>query len=324
MRVEFPPYYYTGGGIMNTVFKYMSFLGMDYFDNPTARISLIEELNDPFECSLSDTIEHIIDVFVERVNNPKLKEIDISDNNDITREEVARFIFGAQRGIGVISFSETNRNLLMWAHYANNHRGICIELESDWSKSKDRLIDTQSNNLHCFKRVQYDTKRVDFSKHDFFKGNETHNVLSKLFIKQLTLKSDEWMYEKEHRYIMSFLEADYILKKPESTIPKDIEIKLKKLAAENNIIKEKNGYRTTDCQENEFFYEAFSSEAFMYLTKIPKDKIKSIYLGHRFKDTDAHELVNRVKFVEHPLHHVDIYKCAISYTRFELEIIKLY
>ncbi|MFQ2265640.1 DUF2971 domain-containing protein [Aeromonas hydrophila] len=309
---------------MKTVFKYMSFLGMDYFDNPTARISLIEELNDPFECCLSDTIEHLINKFVEGVNSPRLKEIDIYDTGEITREEVSRFIFGAQKGIGVISFSETNRNLLMWAHYANNHRGICIELESDWSISKERLIDTQSNNLHCFRRVQYDTKRVDFSEHDFFKNSEPHNALSKLFVKQLTLKSDEWMYEKEHRYIMSFLEADYILKKPNSIIPKDIDIKLKKLATANDIVKEKNGYRTTHCQENEFFYEAFSSEAFMYLTKIPHEKIKSIYLGHRFKDTDAHELVNRVKFSEHPLHHVKIYKCTISYTRFELEIEKIY
>ncbi|WP_447757498.1 DUF2971 domain-containing protein [Aeromonas veronii] len=305
---------------MKTIFKYMNFLDMDYFDDPTARISLIDELNDPFECSLSHTIFDLIKRSTHAINSVTHN----TQGKEITEDEVAIFIFNALRGIGVISFSETHRNLLMWAHYAGNHSGICIEVESDWSKSKARLSDTQSNSLHRFQRVQYDTMRVDFNNFTSINVTNFHETLIDILTKQLTIKSDEWMYEKEHRYILSFLEADYVKQKKDHHLPDEYKVKIDKLIKKENIQSVKNGYLTTNCTELELFYECFQSNAFMYLTKIPANKIKRIYLGHRFNKDKMQELIEKMKAPDHPLHNTELYKCKISDSRFEIETQKVY
>ncbi len=305
---------------MNTIFKYMNFINMDYFDEPTARISLINELNDPFECNLSHTIYDLIKRSTDAINGLRPNSIE----KTVTESEVAIFIFNALRGIGVISFSETHRNLLMWAHYAGNHSGICIEVESDWSESKERLRDTQSNSLHRFKRVQYDTRRVDFNDFTTINTTNFHETLIDILTKQLTLKSDEWMYEKEHRYILSFLEADYVKQKNDHNIPDINKARIDKFIKQENIKLVKNGYLTTDCMEMEFFYECFTTDAFMYLTKIPTSKIKRIYLGHRFDQGNMKKLVEKMKSTTHPLHNTELHQCRISNSRFEIETQKIH
>lgn len=298
----------------------MSFLGMDYFDNPTARISMVDELNDPFECNLSNSIKPIIEKYIDGHDRVNTKT---SLSKEKLHDYAEKYINAALCGLGVISFSETHRNLLMWAHYANNHSGICIEFESDWSKSKERLTGTNSKDIHSLRRVQYDTQRVDFSKYTLnpFDINES---LVELCTKQLTLKSDEWLYEKEHRYIMSFLEADYVKEKPNSVIPQKIAEEMNRRILECNLKKDSNGYITTDCDELEFFYTTMKCNSFMYLIKIPPEKIKSIYLGHRFKDSDKDMLIEKIKYDSHPLHHISVYKCSISDSRFELDIKQIY
>lgn len=305
---------------MNSIFKYMSFINMDYFDDPTARISLIDELNDPFECHLPETIYDFIKRSTDAINNVthdrKGKEIKESD--------VAIFIFKALRGIGVISFSETHRNLLMWAHYAGNHSGYCIEMDADWSTSKYRLKDTQSNSLHRLSRVQYDSRRIDFNDFQTINVTNFQETLIDILTKQLTLKSDEWMYEKEHRYILSFLEADYVKRKQNSKLDSSDLIKIKKYSNNEGVQTIKNGYVTTDCTELEFFYACFKSKAFMYLTKIPPKKIRRIYLGHRFDNKNQKELIKKLTSIDHPLHHIELHQCRISRSRFEIETERVY
>jgi hypothetical protein len=60
------------------------------------------ELNDPFDCIV------------------KLESPDQSVEEEIQRR--------VNEG-GVLSFSENNDNILMWAHYANKHYGVCLEFE---------------------------------------------------------------------------------------------------------------------------------------------------------------------------------------------------
>ncbi|MFM5111967.1 DUF2971 domain-containing protein [Aeromonas caviae] len=300
---------------MNTAFKYMSYLGVEYFENPTFRISLVEELNDPFEGSLSDDIDRIVDEMMKSM----ISEDDIdADKEEELKKVVERNIKGTLNGAGVISFSETHRNLLMWAHYADNHEGICIEVETDWSKSKPRLYDTLSNALHSFQRVKYDTRRADYSDIVEINVQNQNKITIDLCMKHLTLKSDEWMYEKEHRNIMSFLEADYVKLKPGKTIPKELRNRINK----SKIKYLDNGYTTTECSDLEFFDNVFESNLFMYLSKVPANKIKRIYLGARFNEKD--KIINAFKNPNHPLHHVEIFKCEINNSRFEIDAIRVY
>ena len=77
----------------------------------------------------------------------------------------------------------------MWAHYANNHRGICVEYD---------LLEI--NNILMFTAIPviYSGERICF---DFFDPQSIEKDTSKLFIQSLTSKSPEWNYEKEWRII---------------------------------------------------------------------------------------------------------------------------
>lgn len=90
---------------------------------------------------------------------------------------------------GVTCFSETNDNLLMWAHYADSHRGICIEYDLLSISNKTNFIPVP---------IIYTDKRVSVSSLDV----ENINVdAMRMCIYILTSKSTIWDYEQEWRII---------------------------------------------------------------------------------------------------------------------------
>lgn len=90
---------------------------------------------------------------------------------------------------GVSCLSESENSLLMWAHYANNHRGLCVEYD---------LLEI--NRILNFSAIPviYSEERTCF---DFFDPQTIEKDTLKLFIQSLTSKSPEWSYEKEWRII---------------------------------------------------------------------------------------------------------------------------
>lgn len=91
----------------------------------------------------------------------------------------------AMKNYGVFSLSEPNNNILMWSHYADEHRGLCLEFER-----------TDSNDLgnpdHCIP-VIYDDELPAFKAEDL----TTPGSISKI----LTAKGRFWDYELEWRII---------------------------------------------------------------------------------------------------------------------------
>ena len=114
------------------------------------KIARIHELNDPFEllgCDLSDTIMR------EAFN--KMKE-NLSKNN------------------GLVCFSQNWHSPVQWAHYSDNHKGICLgfEISEKW------LL-----------KVKYQTNRlIDPEKFDI-----------EFMQKVISTKFSHWKYEKEYR-----------------------------------------------------------------------------------------------------------------------------
>ena len=48
-----------------------------------------------------------------------------------------------KKGLAVVCFTEDVKSILMWSHYANNHRGFCIEYklaQTDLSKQIRKVI----------------------------------------------------------------------------------------------------------------------------------------------------------------------------------------
>ncbi len=92
------------------------------------------KLNDPFECvvpSFLDTPPHILQPFLEGTVRKfwpdatynqireKIAAIDLEKLRQDTQNDVDK--------VGILSLTEKPNDLLMWAHYANGHRGLCRE-----------------------------------------------------------------------------------------------------------------------------------------------------------------------------------------------------
>ena len=96
-----------------------------------------------------------------------------------------------RRTTGVSCFSESDGSLLMWAHYANCHRGICVEYN---------LFKINQQLNFTAVPVIYSEQRTCFNLLD---PQQQHikNDAWKLLLQSLTSKSPEWSYEKEWRII---------------------------------------------------------------------------------------------------------------------------
>jgi len=84
--------------------------------------------------------------------------------------------------LGILSLSEKNDNILMWSHYADYHKGFCIEFKR-----------SQTNPLRVSQPVQYVKEYPCFNYFDDLPGN----IATKIIL----TKADSWSYEAEWRGI---------------------------------------------------------------------------------------------------------------------------
>lgn len=149
-------------------------------------------LNDPFDCKA---------LFYRNKELTKYKELERFDGkiiDDISSKQI------------VSSFTMNGiNNMLMWAHYSNNHKGFCVSYN---------LNDKINLNLRAsILPIQYTPKRIDitdivdrFTKMVIFEKNRQIkmgkkevliNDTSLIFILMLAtyIKHDNWEYEREYR-----------------------------------------------------------------------------------------------------------------------------
>lgn len=154
-------YYYTGPKFLRNILKEKRV--------KLSRYGKYGALNDPFEQAAYDTSN-------EEFRKVHKRQVDVF----------------AQK-VGLICMSKTRHSPAMWAHYAGNHEGACLELEVTFD--------------HIFK-VKYKSKKlfpglspITFSQH-----------VNKDSIKKIWgTKSKDWSYEKEWRMNVP-LDGDGILK----------------------------------------------------------------------------------------------------------------
>lgn len=91
---------------------------------------------------------------------------------------------GSSQGVGpayrVCCFSEAGDVPLMWAHYADSHRGVCLEFQTD------------SAVMGSAFKVQYCQR---FPEVDFLDDSDSANLAF------LVCKSQDWSYEREFRLV---------------------------------------------------------------------------------------------------------------------------
>lgn len=92
-------------------------------------------------------------------------------------------IHEAQRKeFGVCAFAGDARNILMWAHYASNHTGVCMQFQV-------------AADISIFSRAISVDYSSDYPVVDYF------DDIKKSIIPTLFRKSDEWKYESERRIV---------------------------------------------------------------------------------------------------------------------------
>ncbi|HDZ8979302.1 TPA: DUF2971 domain-containing protein [Aeromonas veronii] len=299
---------------MSILYKYSSNLGAGFVDNPTLKISIPAKLNDPFENNWSDHIKKYI-----AYCHGDAPEIAI-ENSVFLAEMFCNFF-------GIISLSETNRNSLMWAHYANNHSGMCVGVEESFLSHKANET-IQFSNCADIKgtckpiKVKYDNLRFDMDEHDIIKyDNSMGKWYESFIIKQLSIKSDEWMYEKEHRSIIPVSHMDEVIIKKRMRSREMCNF-LRKGEAEGTI--ESIGlerFRILGELEKKILIHMSSDDKgddITFLCKIPPQKVTSIHLGVNFDKQTKAEMINKLKRKRHPLKNIKLYQKSISNERFEL------
>lgn len=117
-----------------------------------------------------------IEDFIKRVSSV----VGISENRIFTG--IKRFLGGIQRrhctGYKIACFSERNNSIPMWAYYAHNHEGICLEYDI-------RKLPPESELRKAFCKVHYSEHRP----------RDLYGAYS------LVVKSSQWSHEQEWRLI---------------------------------------------------------------------------------------------------------------------------
>ncbi|MEJ7780908.1 MAG: DUF2971 domain-containing protein [Daejeonella sp.] len=96
----------------------------------------------------------------------------------------------------ICCFSLVNNHPLLWAHYADKHRGVCLVFNNT---IRPRLKNNFEEFLKIDGRVMYQS---------FTKLNYCTDIIEGL-IHLFAVKGKDWKYEKEHRYILYDCNTDY-------------------------------------------------------------------------------------------------------------------
>lgn len=113
-----------------------------------------------------------------------------SSNYRTTRKEIV----DNKTEIGLCSFSEVHDHELMWAHYADQYRGICIGF------SFAKLLDNLDGEV-SFVRMYYN-EAVPIVRHNRQEPGDVAKMV-------LSYKNYRWLYEREWRMFAPVGKADY-------------------------------------------------------------------------------------------------------------------
>jgi hypothetical protein len=187
-----------------TLYKYRQFNAqtLSMFINGELYFASPENLNDPYDCQIS--ITESIRTAISAAKKQSLKPIPINKIELLSRlEDSSPKMETDIKGTGIFSMSKTSTNVLMWSHYTDEHRGLCVGF---------RLPD-------CLLNVSEDVngKIVGTSQCAYFSNNPFVNYLVdvvtseeplawddfwfKIFGIGLVAKHNAWRYEKEIRIV---------------------------------------------------------------------------------------------------------------------------
>jgi len=197
------------------LFKYMR-QPWGLFEEGFLRLSQPTVLNDPFEASFChESLDELAGYFDDST----------ALDGEYGETSFTQYIENRMHHIGVICFSENKENLLMWAHYANEHKGVVAgvvhhpEMQSIFSNlfRADSLLNSAlgeewSQFDGTPKPVLYRKGlRYRNDKFDYDYSNISVEGADRFLYEVFMQKSDEWIYEQEHRVVLRLEQADRVV-----------------------------------------------------------------------------------------------------------------
>lgn len=152
-----------------SLYKYLPSQRIDFFDLPCLRFTPVKELNDPFESQISMARDN------DQLSSLSYSFIEIIQTSLVN-------LLGGIVDTGILSLSENHKNLLMWSHYTNNHKGFALELDST------------NVFFEGIDKVNYSIDRLCF---DEIADSKKHKA--SLLYRNVFHKSIDWSYEDEWR-----------------------------------------------------------------------------------------------------------------------------
>jgi hypothetical protein len=146
--------------------------------------------NDPFDCVIPSLLQipgtflkRFTEEFVDR-RFPNKSEPEKSHMIDRLMsvnalEEIRRGLQDDVDRAGIVCFSKVRDDILMWAHYADKHKGLCLEFDG-------------SSNCIFFGEAQ----PVEYED---YTPIPLHEDRERQMTRVILTKSNHWLYEKEYR-----------------------------------------------------------------------------------------------------------------------------
>lgn len=181
----------------SSIYKYYSddLRKLEMIKNNMMWYSAPSKFNDIFDVNFSVDRKSVFESILKQVpdsrgikaGSPMWKQMQTVTTNAV--KDLNTTMEQIRHSTGVSCFSESEDSLLMWAHYAHNHKGICAEYElmrfnRELSFTPVPII--YSDQKPCLKTIDLDNPE---------------EATLRCFMNSLTAKSKEWSYEKEWRII---------------------------------------------------------------------------------------------------------------------------
>ena len=166
------------GSLPIALFKYRSLSSINtykIFINKKLHFSAPKDFNDPFDCKINAVMSD--EGGLARSLGISNKDVKSAIENGCDINNTIDSVLNTK---GICSFSKEKDNILMWSHYADSHRGICLEF--DITKDYDFFV------VPIIIKYKGEYPTVDVS--------ETRGNVGK---ELLTTKYEGWQYEQEVR-----------------------------------------------------------------------------------------------------------------------------
>lgn len=209
---------YKNEHIPDSLFKYSKVRNViSLLSDDLMYLPKIEDLNDPFECNIFYDLDIVLGKFIDNldkfVDYSKFDDEIISENESFFISEFLKqpFIESFEKILSEVEDNFKNKTSIiclsedycitpMWAHYADNHKGVCIEY--DFKNISNFIFE-----LLCFpiEYVKESDNTLELSA--LFDDNIKTNPNWPLRL--VLRKSHNWKYEKEWRIIVSQFFKDF-------------------------------------------------------------------------------------------------------------------